>query len=324
MPHRMPPNGSKRRIALTLLATCSLTAACNASDNAQRSKPSRDAGDSSAELNSTAPHDLPRVQGTCPALDHSDDYDFGELRAHVYVSADARAAPAPGGPLIFYWNSAWLPQTTGPIEVLDALGQSAIDQVVAMGGMVVAPYSRRCSSCKTSGAQGWYLEDLDIADQIVACAIERAHIDVQHIHALGWSSGGFAASDQLLLRANYMASALTYSGGLSPAEPETNDKTHLGATLLTFGNPDYYVVGFRDQSRLFVEREAPRGRYIVSCDHGGPHEIDPLVAPHALRFLLDHPYTLAQEPYLSGIPDEFPSYCKHAGAPDDGTDAGQF
>lgn len=237
---------------------------------------------------------------------------FGELRVHVHVAPDARDKPAPGGPLIFYWNSAWHPDTRGPSEVLDALGQEAIDEVVAQGGLIAAPYARRCDLCQSTGTQVWFGEDLALADRVVACALTHARIDTRHIHAVGWSAGALQAVDQLLLRAKYMASAVSYSGGLSPAEPDDTDSSNRGAVLLTFGNPDYFVIGLRDQSLRLIERERPLGRYLLACDHGGAHEIDPLVAPYAYRFLRDHPYKVTPEPYLDAVPDEFPSYCKSA------------
>jgi hypothetical protein len=83
-------------------------------------------------------------------------------------------------------------------------------------------------------------------------------------------------------------------------------------TLLAFGSAELDNVGlnFHTASLQWYETYHALGWYMLLCDHGDGHVIVSEVAAHAYRFLLDHPYKVAPEPYATQIPAEFPRYCR--------------
>jgi len=64
-------------------------------------------------------------------------------------------------------------------------------------------------------------------------------------------------------------------------------------------------------SHDWYDTYTPRGYYALMCNHGGGHMIPEDLAPHALRFLLDHPYKVTPEPYRDQLPSELPGYCQN-------------
>ncbi len=54
-----------------------------------------------------------------------------------------------------------------------------------------------------------------------------------------------------------------------------------------------------------------KGGFAIDCDHGGGHEGPPApLRAASWEFLQMHPFGANPEPYASGLPASFPSYCQ--------------
>lgn len=223
----------------------------------------------------------------------------------IYMDANPKSKPDPGGPIINYWHAT----ASSNVEVHSGFGDANIQQVTSMGGVVAAYTTTACSGCSTTDDLVWFVEDDDVQDTLVACAIQQAKIDTRRIHALGWSAGALHTDHVALARNNYMASVISYSGGaLFPVTiPDPNN--HV-ASIQTYGTTgDAVVIDFPTQSKSWYNTYQPKGWYTMMCKHPGGHMIDSGVAPVSLKFFMDHPYEVSPEPYATAIPAGFPSYC---------------
>jgi hypothetical protein len=261
------------------------------------------------------PTQLPSVSGTCPQLKGDGTYTFGDprgrnLSVQISIAADAKTKPGPGGALILYWHSFG----ANANEVNTGFGKPAIDAVVAQGGVVASFTSQLCVTCGLPEDVAWYPEDDAVSDQVVACAIQQAHIDVRHIHSLGFSAGALHSMHLAIVRSGYIASVISYSGGDPNVSPDqAQDAANPVAALLTYGKPgvDSAVADFPTLSLQWYDAHRMLGWYTLLCDHGGGHMIPMDFGPAAARFLADHPYKVTPEPYASMIPTAFPSYCSN-------------
>lgn len=152
-----------------------------------------------------------------------------------------------------------------------------------------------------------------MSDQVVACAIQKAQIDTRRIHAIGFSSGALHSMHLVLARSDYIASVVSYSGGMPLAVKDPQDPMNKVPALLAFGREgvDNAVADFNVGSHSWHDTYTPKGYYSLMCDHDGGHMIPPDLPAHALRFFLDHPYRVQPEPYLTSIPSEYPGYCRN-------------
>lgn len=227
----------------------------------------------------------------------------------IYIDPAAKSKPAPGGPLVIYWHAT----LSSPAEVHQGFGDTNIQKVTAAGGVVAAPATTACSGCTTTDDGYWFVEDDVVLDTIVACAIKEATIDTTHIHTLGWSAGGLHTTHVAQARSAYIASFISYSGGLYPLPSTDQDPSNHVAGILTYGDSgsDVVVLDFNQTSHSWYTKFQPLGWYSMMCHHPGGHEIDPQVAPLSLRFFMDHPYKVSPEPYASGVPSGYPTYCSN-------------
>jgi hypothetical protein len=250
----------------------------------------------------------------CPHLANGQVANFpranGEMvPVTIYIDPAAQSKPAPGGPLIIYWHAT----LSSPVEVLSGFGQANISAVTAAGGVVAAPATTACSGCTTTDDGYWFVEDDQVADEIVGCAVQQAKIDVTHIHTLGWSAGGLHTTHVAQARSNYIASFISYSGGLYLLPSTDQNPANKVAGILPYGDPgsDVVILDFNAQSQSWYKTFQPKGWYSMMCHHPGGHEVDPQIAPLSLRFFKDHPFEVNPEPYASAIPSGYPSYCSN-------------
>lgn len=259
------------------------------------------------------PSKLPAVDGQCPQLNGNGTHVFSvrgrSLMVDIFMRPDAKSMPAPGGPLLMYFHAL----DADSKEVTEAIGQPAIDAVVAQGGVVASFNAIPCLRCGLADDVVWYDEDDVVSDQVVACAMQQAQIDPRRIHAVGFSSGALHAMHLALARSDYIASVVSFSGGVPATPREAQDPTNKVASLLSYGREgvDNAVVDFNISSHDWYTTYVPQGYYVLMCAHGRGHEIPKDLPAHILRFLLDHPYRVSPEPYTSKIPAELPSYCRN-------------
>lgn len=251
---------------------------------------------------------IPEPSGSCPSFE-SGVLSFspgGAARsAQVWVSD---AAQSQAGPLLFFWHGAG----GQPIEASYVLG-SLMDEVLAQGGVVIAP-----SSDPGAGQFEWYLttgskeDDLLLADEIVGCAHQELGIDPHRIHTFGFSAGAVHTVQFMYRRSGYLASAVSFSGafGLTASAPARQEPDNKFPMLLFHGgDSDQVVINFKTGTEAVDGDLSGAGQFSAVCDHGLGHTV-PNDAPAAMwQFLQDHPWGTDPSPYESGLPGSFPSYC---------------
>lgn len=224
----------------------------------------------------------------------------------------------PPGPLVIYWYA------TGS-SVTEATEGLDVPAIVAAGG-VVAAQNKTTSTGTNTGDGVWYTGDLTVADQVVACAIAQNYIDPTRIHAAGYSAGGLQTAWMSLARANYMASVISYSGGITGAGGFSLDPApsapDVAAAIVAHGQMDTGSCStptttdclgedFYTASHTYETNIKGRGGFSIDCDNGGGHiSLTRLsdIAPVSWTFFKAHPFMVKPEPWTS-LPAGFPSYC---------------
>jgi len=269
-------------------------------------------GDAGSSSSGSTPTMIPTPTATCPTIPNTGTGSSVLTYAGHSITVWAGAAPTTPGPLVIYWYA-----TAGfPAQAVQALGgQTGINKITGLGGVVVAP-NATTSSGNTTGNGVWYTGDIAQVDEAVACAVEQHRVDPRHIHVLGYSAGALETVYMWFARSGYVASVLSYSGG-----DVTIDKTSLQDTsnvppaivahgamgMDTFGPVDFY-----NASHTWETDIKNLNGFDIDCNDGSTH-IDETtrfaIAPQGIQFFLDHPFKATPEPYASGLPSGWPSYC---------------
>jgi hypothetical protein len=111
------------------------------------------------------------------------------------------------GPILFYWHGTG----SNSREAERALGNGN-SEILAQGG-VIASFTTTTRMGQNTGNNVWYTGDFEMADQILACAIEQQDVDPRRIYTGGCSAGGLQASAMSYGRSSYNAAAIPNSGG---------------------------------------------------------------------------------------------------------------
>ncbi len=253
------------------------------------------------------PSVLPTPTGRCPTFADGDvtfsPEGIPSRSVRLFMSD---AAQRLDGPLFFYWHGT----SSSPSEALYGLSPALVDAITEMGGIVAAPYHD-----PAAGQFPWFLvlgqqtDDLLVADEVLACAIEQVGVDTSRIHALGMSAGGLQTAQMSLRRSSYLASVVTYSGGIIlGAPPDEDPDNKLAAMMFHGGMDDIVVISFQDATENYLDIMQQNDRFGFICDHGLGHEI-PDAQANVGQFFWDHPYGTVPSPYVDGLPAEFPDYC---------------
>lgn len=252
---------------------------------------------------------LPKVFGTCPEFPvypefpSVEDYDTkfeterGDRWAYIYMTEEAKRLD---GPLVIFWSGL------GGSAGLNGLSFEAIDELVKMGGIFVAPWVDPKDEAVTQGF--WTDWDLLLADQVVACAIQKVGIDKRRIHSIGFSAGGFQTYRMLHERSGYLASAIMFSPGSNPPEiGPRQEPTNKVPSMISWGEGDPEI--HKTLAKQYFDTLTSYGFFSMICHHPGGHLQPPELKARALDFFLAHPFGTDPSPYADGIPDDYPSYC---------------
>jgi poly(3-hydroxybutyrate) depolymerase len=260
---------------------------------------------------------IPKLQGDCPEFPAAPLGSPAQLTFPVGSGTrDGLVWHDPtkggGGPLVFYFHGGG----GDPAGAEATVTSDAIEDILNRGGMVIAPISDPAAETAWFLTTGSAQNDVVMQDSMVACAYEVANIDPYHIHGVGFSAGGIHVGISSLLRASYMASTITYSGGVyNGVTPDTSDAAP--STLAFHGGPSDEVGGlpFDQATALYASQVRDRGGYAIECNHGTGHGYPDNVAgvfrrADTYNFLMDHPWGVDPHPYPGdGIPDWVPPYC---------------
>jgi dienelactone hydrolase len=188
---------------------------------------------------------------------------------------------------------------------------SAVRQdILSKGGIIVSFQNSVGTGGDCSGTSTFSKDDFKIADLIAACAVRDHGIDPRRIYTTGCSAGGLQAGCMGAMRSSYIAATVPNSGG-EVTRQTIQDTKHVPAVMTMHGGAsDRVVVSFSQTSATYDAHMDSAGSFVINCNHGGGH----CGAPAALysaawEFMKAHPFGQAPEPYGSGLPGSFPSYC---------------
>jgi formylglycine-generating enzyme required for sulfatase activity len=267
---------------------------------------------------------IPRPTGNCPTIaDGTITFSPAGIPprgVHVYMPRSVRK-PAP---LIFYWHGSDQP----PEEAEFGLPIAAVN---AAGWIVASP---RHDPKSPTGA--WLFptgrdDDFVLADEVIGCVNEQIGVDTRHIHSIGMSNGGLQTTRMSWRRDGYLASSVSYSGGVSGSAlphldagesagnlPPEQDPGNKFAVMMFHGGPTDWA---QQNSQEWLAALKQTGHFAIICDHGLGHAIPEDALPSVFRFLQDHPWHSIPDPYAAGLPAGFPEYCS-LGTPGGGHDGG--
>jgi predicted esterase len=221
----------------------------------------------------------------------------------------SNAASTLDGPLIFSWYG----MGGTPQLALEVFSDEEIAAITALGGIIACPYH----DDPGSGPYPWYLtypdgkeDDLRVADEVLACAIQKVGVDTRRIHSIGFSSGGLHTTQMSFRRSGYIASVVVMSGGLNGAVPSDPAPMNPFAAMIFYGGPSDSVgqTSFEALSKNYRAVLTARGSFTVLCNHNGGHS--PPSEQTMWPFFEAHSYGRRPQPWADGLPAGQPSYCK--------------
>jgi hypothetical protein len=113
-------------------------------------------------------------------------------------------------------------------------------------------------------------------------------------------------------RSSCIAGAMPNSGGIVFSYG-LQEPARVPAVITAHGaeGRDVVVIDFSQTSLRLCRDVTQRGGFAVDCDHGGGHCASPSALKAAQwQFLKAHPFGVSPNPYASGLPSGFPSYCR--------------
>ncbi len=247
------------------------------------------------------------MSGTCPTLATGTITVSGQS-----VSIWAGTKGSTPAPVLFYWHG-----TGSTAAEAQAFMGTQIAEITGEGG-VVASFSTSTKTGTDTGDAVWYTGDFAMADQILACAVKQLNIDTRKVYTAGCSAGGLQSGAMLFARSAYLAAVMPNSGGEVIAGRFPLENAHVPSLITTHGGTsDNVVISFATASATLdmdvaskAASSSPPGGFVVDCNHGGGHCAAPAADIAAQwQFCKDHPFGVSPEPYASGLPSTFPSYC---------------
>ena len=219
------------------------------------------------------------------------------------IRAESGTKPAgPTAPLVFYWHGTG--STSGEYTGM----ASAVRAGVIQEGGILVSFQGTTGGDLLSGTNIFGAGDFEIADQIVACAVQNHNVNPRRIFATGCSAGGLFSGAMAARRSNYMAAVAPNSGGWVAPVQWQNDNTPALMTIHGAAGRDVVVVDFSNTSRTADTAFKGRGGFVINCDHGGGHCGGAGLAPSIWEFFKAHPYG-AGKPW-SSLPAGFHASCK--------------
>jgi hypothetical protein len=246
---------------------------------------------------------IPEVSGDCPTFKAGTSMVTVMGSSATVIAGDKKEGT---GSLIFYWYG------TGKLGDVSFLPQAIKTDVAAQGGIVFALNQAKNTGGDCSGTGTWGIDDMKIADQVVACAVKNYGIDPRRIYATGCSAGGLMTGCMGIMRSNYIAAVAPNSGGITIGYGKLQDPMRVPNSItMNGGAGDNVIVNFGSTSEGYDNYILKYGGFAVNCIHNMGH----CGAPAALyqsawQFMKDHPFGTKPSPYANGLPMGFHSSCK--------------
>jgi hypothetical protein len=243
---------------------------------------------------------IPPVSGDCPAWANGMITFMGLGGIQIAVGPKPQG---PTGPMLVYWHGTG--STSGEYAFMAAPVVAGIQQA---GGVIVS-FQGTTGGDLYSGTSIFGVGDLNLVDQLVACAVRDYNVDPRKIFTMGCSAGGLFAGAMAALRSNYVAAVETNSGGWVTSVAFESSYTPPLMTVHGAQGSDVVIVDFSQTSMTADFAFKARGGFIIDCDTGGGHCGGAGLADDAWQFFVAHPYAVVPEPWARGLPAGFSSQC---------------
>lgn len=261
--------------------------------------------DAAVPSNPAAPAALePYSEGACPTLvDGAQSFRSAGRDRTLQVSLPSDPS---GAGLLFMWHGN---------------GDNAANFHAALGGpeaaesehlIVVAP-----DNCCGNGILDWPVglgldpgPDETLFDDLIACTSSQFGIDTYRVYTTGFSAGGLWSSRLLMVRSEYLAGAVIFSGGTDAfVNTYMTPLYDVPVILLHGGTWDQVVFSFQAITESFAASLVQDGHTVVLCNHGLGHMVPPGFAAWSWPFLSAHRFG-QPSPYAGSDPSgALPDYC---------------
>jgi poly(3-hydroxybutyrate) depolymerase len=221
------------------------------------------------------------------------------------------AQPA-DAPVLFFYHGAG----DNAVSFANNFGARTIAQT--FGAVVVVPvasgnFSIEWPILKDDDPSG----DLTLFDDVIGCLEQRHDIDEARVYTAGFSAGALWSTRLLSERADHLAAATIFSGGIQERLGlfTFNDPAWPLPVMCTHGGPtDEVLVNFKVATEKLIARLTAIGSLSVLCIHNQGHTVteDHYVA--ALNFLFAHRFG-EPSPFAGGLNSDWPSSCALTPAP---------
>jgi predicted esterase len=156
-------------------------------------------------------------------------------------------------------------------------------------------------------------EDVDLAlfDDVLSCLDSTHNIDNTKVFATGFSAGALWTGLLLSRRAEYLAAATTFSGGIQDRVGlyTFQDPSWPLPVLSTHGGPtDEVLIKFQEATENLTERLVDGGSLVVLCTHTQGHTVTNELYSAGLNFLFAHQFGKTS-PFAAGLSNEWPATC---------------
>jgi hypothetical protein len=242
---------------------------------------------------------VPALTAQCPEF-RNGTITFMNLGG-ITVQAGSKAA-GPTAPMVFYWHG------TGSFAGEYAGSAAAVHRGVMDEGGVLISFQGTTGGDLLSGTAIFGKGDFELADQLLACAVQNHNVDPRRVFSTGCSAGGLFAGAMAAARSNYIAAVAPNSGGWTVPVAFQSDWTPALMTIHGAAGRDVVFIDFSNSSRTADMAFKNRGGFVINCDHGGGHCGGGGLAPSIWEFFKAHPYGTEPTPWTS-LPAGFHSSC---------------
>ena len=235
------------------------------------------------------PTDIPTPTATCPEIVDGDvTFCPGALMSCRDVHIVNASGATGSGPLAMHWHGTG--EDPDGLLSWDTAVQAIESMVVANDGLLALPRADAAAVARSGNPFPWWVvcgddspsqchrpDDFILADEIVACAVEQGLVDPNRLTSSGFSAGAIMTA-HLVDRVDYLAGAVSWSGGLPEDYQPTSAAGDAAVLALHGGEYDGYCgsgvsscYGFTAPTEAFALDVSNGGDFAFVCDHQAGH-----------------------------------------------------
>jgi poly(3-hydroxybutyrate) depolymerase len=259
--------------------------------------------------------------GECPDMSGTSRFSSGGLSRRVRIVTPRDVTP--GMPVVFAFHGLVPAGFDAISNMVDGFGLKDIAN--ERGVIFVVPEARELVFPGVGALLLWGVlddaeADLALFDDVRTCLSNELDVDLERLHAWGFSGGAMWTSVVLVERSETLASAVEFSGGASFIIPFIGGPyahymtpPNLPPTLLASGgamdvwpDPQLLMVDFEESTDLLGNALQSDGGVVARCYHDLGHNIPSDYFDFSIDWMLDHTFTGAS-PWADGT--GLPSGC---------------